>query len=321
MADATIGASVATIAPELTVIDGAITTTSLQVAQHFGKRHDLVLRAIRNLECSADFRLRNFAETVETRENPSGGAPIKSPAYRISRDGFTFLAMGFTGKEAAQWKEAYIEAFNLMERELLARTTRPVDPAIDYRRIDANQAQALKEAVQSIVATGAQGYGETWARLHRKFRVNSYLELPATRFADAMAYLQAKAPSAVRVRQPDLIDPAELLLSGQADPVELTPAQRAMIQHRAWELAGEACQLIHAHIERRVAFHLHHTQLTDEHIGSVVRGTTLGNALTHHYGQQLGTMGSILKYMQATAQQTMERFNADMGRLAAAGVV
>lgn len=94
-----------------------------------------------------------------------------------------------------------------------------------------------------------------------------------------------------------------------------------MIQHRAWELAGEACQLIHAHIERRVAFHVHHSQLTDDHIGSVVQGTTLGNALTHHYGQQLSTMGSILKYMQATTQQTMERFNADMGRLAAAGVM
>lgn len=61
--------------------------------------------------------------------------------------------------------------------------------------------------------------------------------------------------------------------------------------------------------------------MTDEHIGSVVRGTTLGNALTHHYGQQLGAMASILKYMHATTHQTIERFNADMGRLAAAGVV
>ena len=320
MADATIGASVATIAPALTVIDGTITTTSLQIAQHFGKRHDLVLRAIRNLECSPEFHARNFAE-MTTDVVAGKGAVRKSPAYRMTRDGFVFLAMGFTGKEAAQWKEAYIEAFNLMERELLARTTRPVDPAIDYRRIDANQAQALKEEVARIVASGAQGYGETWARLHRKFRVNSYLELPATRFQEALAYLQAKAPNAVRVRQPDLIDPEAILLTGQADPVELTPAQRAMIQHRAWELAGEACQLIHKHIERRVAFHVHQNQMTDEHIGSVVRGTTLGNALTHHYGQQLGAMASILKYMHATTHQTMERFNADMGRLAAAGVV
>jgi len=81
-----------------------------------------VLRAIRNLECSADFRLRNFVETVVSRENPSGGAAIESKAYRLTRDGFAFLAMGFTGKEAAQWKEAYINAFNKMEAELLAQS-------------------------------------------------------------------------------------------------------------------------------------------------------------------------------------------------------
>lgn len=317
MADATIGASVATIAPALTVIDGAITTTSLQIAEHFGKRHADVIRAIKNLLAEVPEQYQRIFALVDYTDEKGE----RRPAYRINRDGFTLLAMGFTGKEALQWKLAYIEAFNFMERELLARTTRPVDPAIDYRRIDANQAQALKEEVARIVASGAQGYGETWARLHRKFRVNSYLELPATRFQEALAYLQAKAPNAVRVRQPDLIDPEAILLTGQADPVELTPAQRAMIQHRAWELAGEACQLIHKHIERRVAFHVHQNQMTDEHIGSVVRGTTLGNALTHHYGQQLGAMASILKYMHATTHQTMERFNADMGRLAAAGVV
>jgi hypothetical protein len=46
------------------------------------------------------------------------GATRKSPAYRMTRDGFTFLCMGFTGAEAARWKEAYINAFNRMEAEL-----------------------------------------------------------------------------------------------------------------------------------------------------------------------------------------------------------
>lgn len=317
MADAILGASVANIAPELAVVDGNITTTSIQVADHFGKQHKLVMRAIRNMLEGVPEEYRcNFAPVEYTDEKGE-----RRPAYRLTRDGFTLLAMGFTGKEALQWKLAYITAFNQMERELLARTTRPVDPAIDYRRIDANQAQALKEEVARIVASGAQGYGETWARLHRKFRVNSYHELPATRFQEALAYFQAKVPNAVRVRQPDMIDPAELLLSGQADPVTLTPAQRAMIQHRAWELAGEACQLIHAHIERRVAFHLNHAQMDDEHVSAVISGTTLGNALTHHYGSQLGTMGSILRYMHVTTQQAMDRFNTDMGRLAVAGAV
>lgn len=315
MADATIGASVATIAPALTVIDGTITTTSNQIADHFGKRHDLVLRAIRNLECSDDFRLRNFAESSYV--NAQGK---EQPCYRMTRDGFVFLAMGFTGKNAAHWKEAYITAFNQMERELLARTTRPADPAIDYRRIDAAQAQTLKEAVQAIVATGAQSYGETWARLHRKFRVNSYLELPAARFPEALAYLRSKAPGVVALPEPEAIDPAHLLLSGLSDPIELTAAQRAMVQHRAWELAGEASQLIHQHIERRIAHKLGSGHRSDDNIAAVIRGTTLGNALTHHYGQQLGTLASILRFMHATTQKAMDRFNSDMARLTAAGV-
>lgn len=187
---------VATISatPDLEIIAGQITTTSNQVAAHFNKRHDTVLRAIRNLGCSPEYHARNFAEMVNEVEIGSG-ATRKDPAYRITRDGFTILAMGFTGKEAMQWKEAYITAFNKMEQELLARSTRPANPALDYDRISPAQAQDLKELVHSIAESKVQGFGETWARLHRKFRVNSYLELPATRFAEARDYLLGKLPA------------------------------------------------------------------------------------------------------------------------------
>lgn len=121
-------------APTLTVVDGIPTTTSIEVARHFGKPHDEVLRRIRNLlpQLPAD-HLRNFAETVIERENPSGGAPIKSPAYRITRDGFTLLAMGFTGQRALKFKLAYIDAFNRLERRLLAQQAEL--PGIDPRAL------------------------------------------------------------------------------------------------------------------------------------------------------------------------------------------
>ncbi len=109
--------------PVVSLVDGHAVTTSTEVARVFGKRHDLVLRDIRNLAAQlpdAD-RLLNFAETVETRANPSGGAPIESPAYRLTRDGFTLLAMGFTGKRALAFKLAYIDAFNKMEADLKAK--------------------------------------------------------------------------------------------------------------------------------------------------------------------------------------------------------
>ena len=50
--------------------------------------------------CSAEFRERNFALTYNDVAGPNG-ATRKEPAYNLTRDGFSFLAMGFTGKEAA----------------------------------------------------------------------------------------------------------------------------------------------------------------------------------------------------------------------------
>ena len=73
---------------------------------------------------------------------------------------------------------------------------RPHNPAIDYDRISPAQAQDLKELVHAVVDAKVQGFGETWARLHKKFRVNSYLELPATRFDEARDYLLGKLPEA-----------------------------------------------------------------------------------------------------------------------------
>ena len=90
-------------------------TTSQQVAAAFGKRHHHVLRAIRDLmEKLPQDRLTNFGETLEMRENPNGGAMIPSPVYRMTRTGFTLLAMRFTGQKALLFHLAYIDAFDAM---------------------------------------------------------------------------------------------------------------------------------------------------------------------------------------------------------------
>lgn len=95
------------------VDEGGMFTTSLIVARAFEKNHYDVLKAIANLECSPEFNERNFA-AVEYRDAKGE----MRPAYRLTRDGFAFLAMGFTGKKAAAWKEKFLEAFNAMERAL-----------------------------------------------------------------------------------------------------------------------------------------------------------------------------------------------------------
>lgn len=102
----------------VSVENGQPCTTSLKVAEVFEKQHRHVMEAIRTLDIPDEYRQSNFRQTVYERPNPSGGKPIPTPMYLITRDGFTLLAMGFTGKKAMQFKLAYIEAFNAMEKAI-----------------------------------------------------------------------------------------------------------------------------------------------------------------------------------------------------------
>lgn len=90
--------------------------TSLDVAETFEKRHDNVIRDIADLQCSKEFRLLNFEES-----NYINSQNHKQPMYYITRDGFTLLAMGYTGEKAMKFKEAYIKQFNAMEKVLLGK--------------------------------------------------------------------------------------------------------------------------------------------------------------------------------------------------------
>lgn len=99
--------------PDVTIENGRAVTTSVAIAEFFGKRHERVLDKIRNLDCSAKFTEHNF---VSSEYTDSTGR--KLPMYQITKNGFVFLVMGFTGKKAATFKEAYIAEFDRMEEEL-----------------------------------------------------------------------------------------------------------------------------------------------------------------------------------------------------------
>lgn len=102
-----------------------IYTTSRKVAEHFGKNHRDVLKAIKNLlaELSGldfeDATERNFALSSYL---DSTGRSL--PEYHLSHDGFALLAMGFTGREALRWKVAFLQAFRQQEAELAALQAR-----------------------------------------------------------------------------------------------------------------------------------------------------------------------------------------------------
>lgn len=115
----------------VSIQNNQVVTTSLQIADAFGKLHNEVLKSIRALECSELFRAGNFTLSCYTRKN--GNVTKSYPMYYLTRDGFTFLAMGFTGKIAARFKEAYINAFNEMENKLRGITVKE-EEIITYLR-------------------------------------------------------------------------------------------------------------------------------------------------------------------------------------------
>lgn len=144
--------------PMITERDGIPVTTSRAVAEQFGKQHKNVIRDIETLisqlkiePATADFAELNF---IQIDQPDAQGKP--RPAYLLTRDGFTLLAMGFTGAKAVQFKVAYINAFNRMER--LIRGGGLPAPAIQSieKRLEALEQTAgagKPDAVLEVAAT------------------------------------------------------------------------------------------------------------------------------------------------------------------------
>ena len=124
-------------------------TTSLKVAEQFGKEHKNVLRDIETIieqmaSVSQSSKLGSaqmFAKTTYQAEE--GGR--RYPMYTMNRDGFALLAMGFTGTKALQFKLRFLAEFNRMERELrelpkpaplpvIAHVERPLENITDFQR-------------------------------------------------------------------------------------------------------------------------------------------------------------------------------------------
>ena len=200
---------------QLTVVDGRPTTTSLDVAQHFGKRHDHVLRDIQNLRAQIPEEcLPNFGETSIEVMQPNGGTR-EAPAYRLTRDGFTLLAMGFTGKKALQFKLAYIAEFNRMEAALSsgAALAEATGSAAQLARVAADQL-ALMQRLTGLVETQnevlqglTQALGAMQATLATTVRTHSRQIAKAFRLADQRA---AKLP-------PQQLDPDRPLTKGERE--------------------------------------------------------------------------------------------------------
>lgn len=136
--------------PALTLSAGRPVVSSLNVAEHFHKQHQHVLRGINDLMSGLpdDFNASNFGR-VEYLDAKGQ----KRPFYELSRDGFTLVVMGFTGAKALAWKLRYLEAFNAMEQELVRLAVASAERENSARHIedaDSDGPAMLPEAIANL---------------------------------------------------------------------------------------------------------------------------------------------------------------------------
>lgn len=126
-------------------------TSSLLIAEKFGKSHDNVLRGIRNLIQGGVLKNDEtpmFEETTYINEQNKQVYPM----FLMNRDGFTLLAMGFTGKRAMQFKLEYIKAFNKMEA-IIKEQTKPKSQAemlLEQCKLMVEQEHRLQKVEQRL---------------------------------------------------------------------------------------------------------------------------------------------------------------------------
>lgn len=213
----------------LSTQNGEPVASSRQIAESFGKDHNHVMRDIKALEegVSKNGQTPMFYKTEYTHEQNGQTYPM----YLMNRDGFTLLAMGFTGKAALEWKLKYIQAFNEMEKKLatpqMPRLSKEMQALflLDDRTqkqeqrltalentmtVDYNQQRVLRKSISRSVISALGGedapayidnhvrrkvYSECNRDVQDWFRVNSVGNIPRKRFDEAVEYIQRWKPS------------------------------------------------------------------------------------------------------------------------------
>lgn len=142
---ASLNITASNLTPEIIVKSGRPVTTTKAVAAYFVKQHQHVTQKVESLDCSEHFLTSNFS-LVNYEHN---GNTYKM--YEMTKNGFVFLVMGFTGKKAAQFKETYIAEFDRMESELAAKRYDVLGNASTANKADLI---ALVDELQKVIHEG-----------------------------------------------------------------------------------------------------------------------------------------------------------------------
>ena len=148
-----------------------ITTTSLIVAEKFGKRHDDVLRKIKNLIKDDEKGRLIFAESFYVNSQNK-----KQKMYIMNRSSFSILCMSFTGKKALEWKMRFYDAFEAMEQTLLRQQNASWQQArIEGKEDRLELTNSIKRLVEFAEASGrrnANRYYTTFTKMIYKILFN-----------------------------------------------------------------------------------------------------------------------------------------------------
>jgi len=283
-------------APAVVLRDGVPTTTSLDVADYFHKQHKDVLRAVENLREELDEEHRRNFALMSIEVDIGNGATRKSPAYTLTRDGFTLLAMGFTGKRALSFKLAYIDAFNKMEAEIKAAPSPQLPNDGKKKHIGNGLKDSIREAVKEVITEYLPG-GE------------------ASQTPDGLPFPSA---STGQWENPPDFDVKKAMLDGLPEPtIPLPPEIEKAAKLHAVRLEYEAHALIFQHILRKIAYHCEvgkPRQIDEKRAWEVIHETTLGSALAQTYWKEANTAEFLLRY---AAKNLTEAHQALYRRLSA----
>lgn len=180
------------VAPVVSIIDNTVTALSTDVAKFFGKRHDNVIRDIEDLISKLPkSRLLNFeVSEISIPSNLKNVANKIIKAYRMTRDGFTLLVMGWTGERALQFKLAWLDAFNRMEEQLRKQQ---IFAEQDNSLITNEQQYELSSRVmrKTHALFGNKNYSFVYRALKRRFRIPRYTCLLQRDFETALAFVDS----------------------------------------------------------------------------------------------------------------------------------
>lgn len=175
-----------TPAPAITVCNGLAAVLTTNIAEVFEKNHRHVLRDVEEIiQRTPEDRRGNFIPVELERPSNLGKGIVKYKAYALTKAGFTFLAMGFTGEKADRFKWAYIDEFDRMEKALSGES------GPDF--IDEAQQREIQRAVGRRAAGIGKNFSLIYGALKDRFDIPRYTCLQKRDFEAALDFIQ-KAP-------------------------------------------------------------------------------------------------------------------------------